>query len=301
MTAMTGSARGLQRASFAGIEFPVSSVTVKGGLREHVHEYPHVAGGAPEKLGRKLYEVTMVAEFHDVIPEYGSSLWPGSLADLLNFFELETTEDLVIPTVGKIQAYAVEWDKVWEAKRQSGERATFHFREDSGNAFLASEAVASISGISALGAYNYSLYQASGYQSSIFDAINDAVNAITSITDQAEMFGNLVEAKALALASLCDQADASVKFLQDPVNHRILDALLELWAAAIRLQKDAALTALTVINWTVPSPMAVSDVSRALYGDSARAVDILQMNAIEDAFNIPSGQVLRVVAPPKAA
>jgi len=53
----------LRKTAFDGIEFPIESIKVKGGLRFHVHEYPHVPGGDAEKLGRRLYEIEIVGNF----------------------------------------------------------------------------------------------------------------------------------------------------------------------------------------------------------------------------------------------
>lgn len=298
MATMTGSSRGLQRAAFAGIEFPVSRVSVKGGLREFVHEFPHVAGGAPEKLGRKLYEFTFEVPFHDVLPDYGTDLWPSRLADLRTYFELETTEDLVVPTIGTIQAYCYDWEQDWQAKVQSGESATFHFREDSSSAFLAGAiAVPTTAGIAVRGKALTTIVEVGGYSASLFDGIRDAVNSITALSDQADLYANLLEAKALGLADMCRQLDASLPDLQKPVNFPLIDALLELWAAAVDLHKDALRMAVTIVKYTVPTPMSVNDVARILYGSADRAIDVLRMNPIEDAFKIPANTELRVFVP----
>ena len=76
----------LERASFAGYAFPVSDVEVTGGLRDHVHEYPHSPGGAPEKLGRKLYEFSFTSPMLAGFPRY-PKLWPETAASLRIVFE----------------------------------------------------------------------------------------------------------------------------------------------------------------------------------------------------------------------
>ena len=40
------------RASFDAIEFPFTDRTARLEARTHVHEYPKMAGGSVEKLGR---------------------------------------------------------------------------------------------------------------------------------------------------------------------------------------------------------------------------------------------------------
>ena len=53
----------LKAMSFNGVAFPYKSYRVKGAFRKHIHEFPHIAGGAPEKLGRSLYEVSVSVDF----------------------------------------------------------------------------------------------------------------------------------------------------------------------------------------------------------------------------------------------
>ncbi len=94
----------LLRASFLDYPFPVQDIDVKGGLRDHVHEYPHAPGGAPEKLGRKLYEFTFTCPFLTGLRGY-PKLWPETLATLRIFFEGQNTGDLVVPTIGTINTF----------------------------------------------------------------------------------------------------------------------------------------------------------------------------------------------------
>lgn len=289
------SSRGLPRASFAGIEFPISKCRIIGGLRDHVHEYPGVPGGAIEKLGRKLYVFEMDALFHDTLLDYGPGLWPANLSTLRHAFEIESTDELVIPTIGAIQAYCFDWSQTWDAKIQSGESVPLRFREDTANAFLAADIVAKTT-VESYAIKFATIVADGGYQESLFDQISNAAAAISSIGDQVELYGNRLEAKALGLARLCNQADASLKILQHPVNHRLLTALHDLWASALRLQKDALRTAIPILPYVVPHTMAISDVARAVYGDASRAVEILQTNSIEDPFSIPGGTVLKVFA-----
>jgi hypothetical protein len=52
----------LQAFQFGEFLFPFRSYSIKGGMREHLHEFPH-GGIAPEKLGRKLYEISVTGLF----------------------------------------------------------------------------------------------------------------------------------------------------------------------------------------------------------------------------------------------
>lgn len=285
----------LQRASFSGFEFPVKSVRVMGGLRDHVHEYPHVAGGASEKLGRKLYDVTMQCAFlQGLVDARWANLWPDRLGRLRRLWEAGETAALHIPTIGTIQAYAVDWTQEMDARIRSGEMVEVKYREDESAAFLVNALVQVSPSAVAASAQKLELETRElSPVPSIFTGIQDAANAIFAFGDQFELAGNLVEAKILGLVALLREADEQLDILDEPVNHRILDALHELWLSAVQLQEDLQNKSAKLERYTLPATMAISDVARQLYGDTSRGGDILQLNAIEDPFAIPAGTVLR--------
>src|SRR5262249_28189814 len=131
----------LQRASFDGVPFPVESVDVTSDLRHHVHEYPHTAGGDPEKLGRSLYRIQMLGNFQATFRAY-PKLWPEALTKLRKTFEAEKTADLVIPTIGTIKAFITKWRQRSTAKIRSGEKVEIEFLEDQASAFLVEKQIA---------------------------------------------------------------------------------------------------------------------------------------------------------------
>ena len=292
---MPSAADFFQKAAFANFAFPVSHISVKGGLRDHVHEYPHSPGGAPEKLGRKLYGIDFTVPAHNTMLDW-QDFYPGVLTQLMIVFEGGKTFDLVVPTIGTIQAYATEWSRDFDAKRRSGEDCKFSFREDQSGLFLV-ESLVKISANSLETATGVLLGLEPDFPGlSFFDAISALVNSILAISDQVQLFSNQIEAKASGLASLCSQLDSSLKILNEPVNHQLLDALHDVWASAIQLNKDALKSAKQKIVYTVPAHMPISQVAMALYGDSSRAMELLQMNAVNDAFSIPKGTQLRAYA-----
>lgn len=281
----------LPRASFSGIEFPYESLRVHGGLRKHVHEYPHVPGGDAEKLGRKLYEFEFTALFHTTFTGYGSNLWPKRLADLRKLFESELTAELTVPTIGKVQAFCDDWTQEQSGKSVSGERATFKFIEDQESAFLV-DSLISIEVNSLDQKLKNFQYETSALapQPSIFDEITNAVNKVLAVVDQIDAYGAIIEAKLLAVAELCKEADARLDLLQDVTRVRILEALKELWASALSLHQNVQRKLGVVETFIVPPGVpTISDVSTRLFGAADQAMDLLLMNAIEDPFNIPPG------------
>jgi len=303
----------LQRASFASIEFPITEVTISGGIREHIHEYPHADGGAPEKLGRKLYEIRVKALFHNTFRRYGAELWPKRLDDLRRYFEIQTTEDLVVPTVGTIPAYAVTWTETATARRRSGVDVELVFREDQANAYLVEKLVNP--GPDRLGEVHQQLVliqqvheqdlaagvvppQGDEAQvKDLFTAIGDAVNDVLAMRDQVELAGDVSAAKADRLVGLCEQL-VGTRTLAQPRNEPLREATHEVWSAADERRRDLARRRRQLIHYETPLPlMSVTDVSRAVYGTTSRAVQVLQLNPLRDPFAIPRGTLLRLYRP----
>lgn len=295
----------LQRASFADLPFPVREIEVIGGLRDHVHEYPHSPGGAPEKLGRKLYEFHFVAPFLNTFKAY-PDLWPDTLAALRLVFESGQTDDLVVPTIGTIKAYCISWrERTDLPSNRSGVIVDLTFREDQADLFLIESLItvyaANLGGTSAalLAAMQADLaFQAalSPSQVGLFQSIQNVANSITAVADQANAYANIVQAKAQAVTSLCAVADATVLPLNNPAHFRVLEAMMGVWAQAGRLERDALRLARPLIPYTTPVAMSVSQIATAIYGDTGQAAKLLQINSWENPFRVPAGTSIKAYA-----
>lgn len=283
----------LPRASFQELEFPVETQRVRGGIRDHLHEYPHAPGAAAEKLGRKPYEIEMVANFQTTFRKW-PDLWPKRLAELRKVFEAQTSAWLVIPTIGKMWCYARDWDQEWVAKVLSGEKATFKFIEDQQSEFAVEKLVqVTIDSLPSQAQRFKILAENLDSKPSIFDQVLDAVNKVMAVVDQGQLYGGLLESKILALSALCKEADQR-KELQLAPNHGILDALHDLWASSNDLLTDTQRTGGKIVRFRVPAEMSVSAVAKLVYQDPSRAVEILNLNPIDDAFAIPKGTELKI-------
>ena len=116
------------------------------------------------------------------------------------------------------------------------------------------------------------------------------------------------------LAQLCAEAVQTVKFFEDPSNWASLDATKDLWAAAVQLRGETAASyhvaqpgsagqphsgAGTAVQFgyyiVQAASMTIGEIATAVYGDTTRAIELLQLNAIEDAFSIPRNTQLRYV------
>lgn len=289
----------LKKASFMGYPFPVTSVSVQGSIRDHIHEYPHADGGAPEKLGRRVYIIKMSALFFTNGKEY-PHLWPTTLNYLRTYWEKSTTGPLVIPTIGTIQAYCRTWTTEQTSKVLSGETADLEFVEDQGSAQLVESLIsATPTFVEQFGKYNAAMLLAEfGKEAdiSIFDAVANAVNGVLAFGDSVEAAGNLISAKLLNIADLCSLADKTLT-AQNPMNHPIMEALKQIWDTANNANSTFFKSQADMRTYVTPSgPLPIGSISSAIYsGDSSRGVELMQLNAIEDPFAIPAGTKIKYV------
>jgi len=277
----------LPQAGFAGVQFPVSSTRLVGGLRDHVHEYPHSPGGAPEKLGRKLYECEMTIPAHNTYRKW-PGLWPRTVAFLRTVYEDERTEDLTIPTVGTIPAYIYGWTETADSKKQSGVEVVIQFREDQSSAYLV-EALIQTASRDLGGLIETALAEADDLDIplDLFEGIQELGNDIAAIGDQIDLAGNQMTAKIEGITAAFNQGSNTLDSLAKPVNWKLLYAIRDAHEAAIDLHKKILKKATPQLIYTTPRRMSVSEVSIALYQTTDRAVEILSINALPDAFAIP--------------
>lgn len=290
-------------ASFDGINFPYSNITIKGGIRHHVHEYPHSPGGDVEKLGRKLYVFRFRIPFHDLpgskLDKQFQGLFPDRLKTFLSKFDRQASADLVIPSVGTMKCVATDWDGTADmATALSGEEWTFEFIEDVDQASIV-KAVPNL-GVHAMANAVESLQAANlvaGLNPSLFDKLNDAVNELLGILGEADLYTRLAAGKIEGIAQMCQALDRETKEFLDPMNSPVLEALKDVWASAVDLADNIpGVQGGQLLSFRVPKVMSVGQVATRLYGSADRGVDIMQINPIDDPFAIPAGFQISYVA-----
>lgn len=275
--------------SFAGVEFPWESYTIEGGIEVHQHKYPHVDGANIEKLGRKLYEVKITPVFQaGLLPERYSRLFPDNLRTLRRIFEEQTTDDLVIPDIGSIKACAIAWNHRATAINVSGVKPEFTFLEDQSGLFGETFVLFTNQLQSKLQNWTIEADRLPE-DASIFDKINEVALQVLAIRDQSDLFGGLVLAKVEGLVSLIQEADSVLTSFDDPDNVGALEALHAMMAATVALGRDVASKGQGLQVYTVPLTMSIGQVSIALYGDSTRGAEVMQLNTLDNPLSIPAG------------
>jgi prophage DNA circulation protein len=281
--------------SFAGVKIPYKSYKIKGAYRKHIHEYPHANGGAPEKLGRSLYEVTVTYEANsgDFEPPYNQMLQDLTSA-FHNLWESGTTDLIHVPHIGSFKAFADEWDEECHNTNRSGVLTTVKFVEDQTEASLIFEGDKKFFTSAKEAAKDVAIQTDQLTEGkSIWSSINDVAIQVFGFVDQASLYGALIAAKIESLTALLRHADATVKSLGDPENWEIREALDRFRETILDLQDDILKRDRLLREYEVQFTMSVGQVSAAVYGDYTRGGEIMQLNILPDPLQIRPGTVIR--------
>jgi hypothetical protein len=293
---MTSALDSFRRLSFDGIEFPYKRLRVQGSMRHHVHEYPHTPGGAPEKQGRALYKASVSATFHaSFLDTKWSHLYPTTLNRLCKLFDSGETKDLHLPNLGTVKAFATNWDRDLDTRIRSGEEVQIEFLEDKSEEFLVAYQLQMESGAleDRIGTWTQYAEETVPAPPSIFDSITNLANSVLAYRDQTHLYDEFLESKIASLLRLINQADSSVRELNDPLNWRTRDALADLWNTISKLHKDPVDRGVELRDWTIPRLMSLSEVAAALYGDATKSEELIGLNVLDDPYAIPANTVIR--------
>lgn len=284
------------RMSFKGIEFPYTNLSVKCGIRYAQHEFPHAPGAEIEKMGRKAYIINVVGMFHAIpgseLDKQYPGLYPGRLRELRDLFEKETTDNLVVPTIGTMKVVATAWQQDFNVQVGTGENVALEFVEDQeSNAFvdlgldisMAKMAEANTDLLSKVAL----MESKRAATQSVMQDINDAVTAVQAVGGMADAMSQMVAGKIAAIAQLCQYADGQLEDMQDPLNHLVVEALKNLWASAQDLAANIVETREQLMLYKVPKLMSIGQVAMAIYGTTEKTEHLLKLNTFSDALAIP--------------
>jgi prophage DNA circulation protein len=280
----------LAKASFLGIEFRVESHTIRCGIRKFDHEYPHAPAAKIEKLGRKPYMVTLDAVFM-VGDKTFPTAWPGDIGLIRSQAENQVSGDLVIPTVGTIPAICVDWDISGSNKVMNGEKMRLTFEEDQDvQQLVDAPLVLTYTNVTAQASKFQKALTASGIDPTPFAQMLDLASQVDSYQSSAATLQfSIIGTKLSQLADLGRTLDVSVRDLNQPAQWPVVNALHDLVVTADNLNRDLLAKAAPLGIYAVTREMAISQLSTAIYGDTTRAVELMQLNAIEDVFAIQPG------------
>lgn len=287
----------LKRLSIDGIVLPYKEIEIRGGIRHHEHEYPHVAGGLAEKLGRKLYEVRIELAIDEGIAKTGYYQGRNLITNLNELmsevFEAEKSVPVYLPNIGEIPLmFATDWTRNLNVLLRSGEKASIAMKEDNDAASLIAKTL-KIAPPAALATMLGDLEAVSPTpMPGLLEQLRDAVNQILAFRDTTQMWAGFVAAKIEGLQNLFEEIDSGLEDLKDPESWGLLEALRNLWGAVKDLGEEVGI-AQTLGKYITPRDMSVQDISIAIYGDGTYGIDILNLNALEDPYNVQAATTIK--------
>lgn len=296
---------GLPKTSFSGIEFPAERIVLHSQGRQHIHEFPKAPAGAPEKLGRGLWHLTVTGNFTGGAKNFKSypGLYPGRLNALRALYEAQTTATFVYPPYGSFQAFIIGWKEEYvPGKYRSGVKVDLEVLEDQRTAFLvqtqqATDVATQQANLDAQLQNIQGALKLPSTTTSIFDAIRATVNAVLAFGDQAQLYTALYAGKIQQLIDLCTTADQDIN-LHGPIAVGIVDSLHDVWLSAVTLSQQVR-SQNPLSQWTVESTTTLTDLAATIYGDTSRQGDLLTLNAgaISDPNRIRAGTTLLYYPP----
>jgi len=275
--------------SFADVEIPYQSIHIEGGGDDHEHKYPHSAGAANEKLGRKLYQITVKASFQNCFTlDSLADVYPGRLQLLLFHFDRQDTAELKLPNRAPIQAYCTNWSTDLDVRVRSGEAVELKFKEDR-NEELANEQGISLQR-AALRDQNQTLErEAEGLpEQGIFDSITDATNSVLAYIDQGQLYGNLLAAKIEDLTRLIKHTDETLDLLNDPERFSALAALLALWETLLDIKEDLFDGGSGVRQYVTPMQCSITELVAVIPDCGSTGEELMALNYFPDPLAIPA-------------
>lgn len=290
----------LPKASFDKIEFPFTSRSATLDTRTHVHEYPKMAGGAVEKLGRKLWSFSFEVPFHTTFQAY-PDLYPGRLDALTERCARLDTAALLVPELGEIRCILTRVERKRQGRILSGENATLTFLEDDLEPFRRTTAPASADSFKELGEQVKigMVFVVEGDQTAANIEARKNLVSIFSLLDSINP-NNLATIYGLQARGLLRQvqqlARATHELLKGLAFTELRAQLRGLWQAAFRLEKDLDRDqGNPVKTYVVPSSLSVGQIAQRLYSTASRGGEILALNRqIRDPYLVPAGTRLTV-------
>jgi len=295
------------RLSFDKIEFPFISRTATGDFRQHTHEFPKMAGGQPEKFGRKAWEFSFECEFH-ASNLYFPNLYPAALDALTERYTRGVTAELVVPEMGIIRAFITKFVRRRRSAILSGESLSVTFLEDDLEPFRRAQTPVAQASLEDAADNVREQLLGFGADDRDFDEATiapyreplgrllDLVDSVLAIRDQVELFGARVGAQLTGIASACRELH---ELLKGPDLAPLREGLRSLWDATTQLQGDLLNKGpgSALVTYVTPVEMSVGQVAQALYGAASRGGEILALNSsIDDPFHLDAGLPLVVYA-----
>lgn len=293
------------------VGFPVQKITQDGANRVIERERPYRQGAKLDNTGSKAITWTFECIFHNSIDEPGldafnrqENLYPGVLNTLIEIFDFGLTGDLVVPTIGKVRAKALDYRRVEDVNLFDGATMMLVFKEDNEDNVNARTITAPT--INAQGNRMS--------QKTTFDAESIAIsgNGLASLRTAASQLQTAINApgdtlddvrtQANTVRHSVDQVDNAFTqsnqegrdLLTDPTSTDTVRALADLKDTAMRSTNQPRRGRPVLITVVAIRETTLQDVATAF---SQNYSDLLSVNPqIPNALSLPVNTVIRIFA-----
>jgi prophage DNA circulation protein len=278
----------LYTASFRGVTFECRTADDAVERALSVAEYPYRDGGAVEDLGRKPRRISLS------VPIIGEG-YLFELADLIAALDESGSGELVHPVFGPVTASCQSYNIRHGAAAVDSADLDIAFIEDSVDTpgIRIRQTPGSL-GDKSLSFANIVAALLNAQQRAAY--LNQVRRALAVLRDPAGQIPALREAqRALQdVQGITDELVTTYRTLQDPLNQPIIRGLRDTYAAFARLFQEVSANAPPYVTVTVAKAISARVLSYNLYGSTARAGEIVQLNNLRDPSLIPAGTTLTV-------
>lgn len=295
-------------ASLDGVDFLISTRTVKGGRAFARRRFPYRDGQSVEDTGREPYV------FELEIPLYrgvSDSLYPARQVELLAVFddaEKKGEVEYVDPEFGALNVKVSDWSWKTEPSARNGGLLSLVLEERTLDRSITDELrLNSTLQIMVLAAINLDLaIDQSGLDLTELpeedfgnweDKIDDLTSKFTDVLLAADDIAAEIDAVTMTLNRLMafDLGDEISKW---SIVNSVVDLLgaLHLYGEEQSKGGSGNKQQIKFIDWTVPSDMSKYDIAMRLYNDSIRADEIEFNNPTPNPMNYPRGTRLKVLS-----
>lgn len=282
------------RWSYEGVDFPAAESDTEGG-HDSATNSPYLDVPEIQTTGPKAYTASVQIPLHEGV-KWPSPLFPLVYRDLVRKFEDVPLGLLTHPTRGTFIAHVDSWRESQKSQVRSGVVLTVQFREQRRSSEVLDFSV---------GAEGDPGEKALAYAAEVDTATPDdvtvdatALSMVTAALDSLEASRRTrLQASATFDALFVDLATrVADPDAQAASAHAYRYALWRTRAAMLAYQARYLGTS-APRRYTVPVTMSVHQLAALpeVFGDIARARELLDANAILDPCEVPAGTVLLVV------
>lgn len=292
----------LAEASFEGVPFPLSDLSVEGGNDFAEHTAYLRRGADMEPCGQKAYRGSFTIPLVNtprLVARYGD-LFTDLRAVIVAAFEETPIGSLTLPGYGTFPAAITGWTGDLAPDVRSGVPLKVTFVEHNGEASLLETST---------GATPANTPATVTIRAGAADAAMIAYPGATAALAVASVVtAQLAALDALGVGAPLTATGECFRRMLDPIGARlvlplfapasangVVLALLALQAAVLDLQSRYQPTLSLLRRYTVPETMALWQIALSVYGDASQTALLRAANSISDPLFVPSGTVLTIL------